>query len=190
MAMNAWNCFVYIMLGVIFLASANSVDSLADIGVDQESCCSSSDLEDQCGFVCYPILKPLLQYLEKCQEMDLQIKELEDMFREQSVEIIKYKSKTEVLSKHLENNFCDTKVMELGDAIDVRIDVQEEIKKLKLELASKESDIIDMNSKLFKKYELLEQKNKSLKETETAWVITIRRGMYHGIWLDHRSERT
>ncbi|XP_022208170.2 uncharacterized protein LOC111064717 isoform X2 [Drosophila obscura] len=73
MRMNYSNHLFNIMLGLIYLAA---VDSLAD--TEQQSCVTSSDLEDQCGFVCYPIVKPLLQYLERCQENDLKIYKLEE----------------------------------------------------------------------------------------------------------------
>ncbi|EDW36979.1 GL25765 [Drosophila persimilis] len=183
--MNYGKYLFFVMLVLIPLA----IDSLADIGVDQESCFMASDLEDQCGFVCYPIVKPLLQYLARCQEKDSQINQLEEEVRELRVESVKCKSETEALGKQLRNNFCDQKSV-LKQALEnvqkVQFQLSSElrylqedtrhqqtervdaavVRKLKIELSSKESLLTDVKSKLIQKYEILEQKEKSIKEKD------------------------
>ncbi|XP_033249084.1 fibroleukin-like [Drosophila miranda] len=185
MKMNYGKYLFFVMLVLIHLA----IDSLADIGVDQESCFMASDLEDQCGFVCYPIVKPLLQYLARCQEKDSQINQLEEEVREQRVESVKCKSEKEALGKQLRNNFCDQKSVlkqALEDVHKVQFQLSSELRylqedtrpqrtervdaadvqKLKIELSSKESLLTDVKSKLIQKYEILEQKEKSIKEKD------------------------
>ncbi|XP_022208166.2 uncharacterized protein LOC111064716 [Drosophila obscura] len=79
--------FAYILLG--------HGNRLAD---NPEFCVVSSELEEECGSVCYPIVKPLLRYLAVCQQKDLQITQLQERVLEQQLEIINGKSQADMLN--------------------------------------------------------------------------------------------
>ncbi|XP_032309066.2 angiopoietin-4-like [Drosophila ananassae] len=62
---------------------------------DEGACYVTSEMEDECGSVFYPIVKPLLRYFEVCQTKDRKNAELQDSLDELN---LKY---SKLLDKHL-----------------------------------------------------------------------------------------
>ncbi|XP_032309062.2 angiopoietin-4-like [Drosophila ananassae] len=63
---------------------------------DEGACYVTSEMEDECGSVFYPIVKPLLRYFEVCQTKDRRNAELQDSLDEIN---LKY---SKLLEKHVE----------------------------------------------------------------------------------------
>ncbi|KPU75491.1 uncharacterized protein Dana_GF27440 [Drosophila ananassae] len=54
--------------------------TFGSLGQEQESCYLTDEMEDECAAVCYPIVKPLLRYFEKCQEKEVQRSQWQDRY--------------------------------------------------------------------------------------------------------------
>ncbi|XP_022208173.2 uncharacterized protein LOC111064720 [Drosophila obscura] len=66
---------------------------------EQDHCLISNELEERCGAVCYPTVKPLLRYVGSCHNKDKQLAKLKDRVRDQDVELIKWKSALDALNE-------------------------------------------------------------------------------------------
>nr|XP_017099504.2 fibroleukin-like [Drosophila bipectinata] len=72
----------------------------------EESCYLTEEQEDECASVCYPIVKPLLRYFEKCQKKDLQTTQLQNDYSDLKDRYSDLQNKYEKLqSKSLEVDY-------------------------------------------------------------------------------------
>lgn len=105
-------------------------------------------MEDQCASVCYPIVKPLLKYFEKCQEKDNQNLQLHEKLSTLQDDVVRNNRKYEEL---LEEKIS------LKDLIATQIEV---INKLEYELNESKSK----NDEEQTKYNELEKNFKTMVE--------------------------
>ncbi|KPU74086.1 uncharacterized protein Dana_GF22121, isoform F [Drosophila ananassae] len=81
---------------------------------DEGACYVTSEMEDECGSVFYPIVKPLLRYFEVCQTKDQKNAELQDSLDETNLKYSKLLEKHEEVHDKL--NEENTKYRQLQES--------------------------------------------------------------------------